>query len=132
MSRQRRRVWSGGPWEASFGYCRAVRVGDRIVVSGCTAAGDDEVLRSNDPAGQARVALEVGLTAIRELGGDLPDVVRTRVFVVHRRDAEIVGQVHGEVFAEHPPAATMLQVAGLLHPDMRVEIELEAVLDDPA
>jgi enamine deaminase RidA (YjgF/YER057c/UK114 family) len=124
---ERERVWSGGPWERTYGYCRALRVGERIVVSGCTAAADPEVLAGRDAAPQLRVALDTGLAAIRELGGDLADVVRTRMYVLDRADCDAVGAVHGEVFAAHPPAATMVLVAGLLHPDMRVEVELEAV-----
>ena len=125
---ERRRVWSGGPWERAFGYCRAVRAGDRILVSGCTAAGEPEVLAHGDAAAQLRSALATGLAAIAELGGGLADVVRIRMFVVDRADADAVGAAHGEVFAAHPPAATMVLVAGLLHPDMRVEVELEAVV----
>ena len=124
----RRRVWSGGPWERVYGYCRAVRVGERILVSGCTAAGEPDVLAHGDAAAQLRVALATGLAAIAELGGGPADVVRTRMYVLDRADTDAVGLVHGEVFAAHAPAATMVLVAGLLHPDMRVEVELEAVL----
>ncbi len=124
----RRRVWSGGPWERSFGYCRAVRVGERILVSGCTAAGDPEVLASRDAAAQLRAAVAVGLAAVTELGGSLADIVRTRMYAVDPAECDAIGLAHGAIFAEHPPAATMVLVAGLLHPDMRVEIELEAVV----
>ncbi|MDQ6715436.1 MAG: Rid family hydrolase, partial [Actinomycetota bacterium] len=68
------------------------------------------------------------LTALAGLGGSAADVVRTRIYVTHRRDCEAVGRVHGEVFGASPPAATMVIVAGLLHQDMRVEVELEAVV----
>lgn len=121
-------MWSGGPWERSFGYCRAVRVGERILVSGCTAAGDPEVLASRDAAAQLRAAVAVGLAAVTELGGSLADIVRTRMYAVDPAECDAIGLAHGAIFAEHPPAATMVLVAGLLHPDMRVEIELEAVV----
>ena len=123
-----RRVGSGGTWEQAFGYCRAVRIGDRILVSGCTAALDGGVRHQDDPAAQMRVAVDTALTAIAALGGSAADVVRTRIYVTHRRDCEAVGRVHGEVFGAHPPAATMVIVAGLLHQDMRVEVEVEAVV----
>jgi len=122
------RVDSGGAWEQAFGYSRAVRVGSRIIVSGCTSARDGVVKSPTDPAAQLRLATETALAAVAELGGTLDDVVRTRLYVTHRRDCEVIGRTHGELFGEVRPAATMLVVAGLLHPDMRVEIEVEAVV----
>lgn len=124
----RRRYHSGGFWEAEFGYCRAVEVDGRILVSGCTSTREGAVHFPADPAAQMRAALDTALTAVRELGGSVADVVRTRTYVTHRRDCDVVGRVHGVVFGEHPPVSTMVIVAGLLHPDMRVEVELEAVL----
>lgn len=125
----RRRISSGGLWEDAFGYCRAVRVGDRILVSGCTSTLEGKVRHPGDPGAQLRVAVETALASVVELGGSLADVVRTRLYVTHRRDCEIVGRVHGELFGAVRPVATMVVVAGLLHPDMRVEIEVEAVVD---
>lgn len=124
-----RRVWSGGPWEQAFGYCRAIRAGDRVCVAGSTAAADPEVLAHGDAAAQARVAFATALDALAQLGGDVADVVRTRMYAVDRADCDEIGAVHGELFAAHPPAATMVLVAGLIDPLMRVEVELEAQLD---
>jgi len=124
----RRRTGGGGPWEQAFGYCRAIRVGDRILVSGSTSVIDGRVRHPADPGAQMRVALETALAAVARLGGAPTDVVRTRIYVTHRRDCDAVGLVHGETFAGTPPAATMVIVSGLIHPDMRVEVELEAVV----
>ena len=108
-----------------MGYARAVRVGPLVVVAGTTAPGDDL-------AAQTREVFRRIETALTEAGAALTDVVRTRMYVTHRRDCDAVGRVHAEVFGEHPPVATMVIVSGLLHPDMRVEIEVEAVLPDVA
>ncbi len=132
MSGPRRRTGGDGPWEEAFGYCRAVRVGDRILVSGSTSVRDGRVRHPGDPASQMRFALETALAAVVQLGGRTGDVVRTRIYVTHRRDCDAVGRVHGEVFAAAPPAATMVIVSGLIHPDMRVEVELEAVVEGGA
>ncbi|GAA1905618.1 RidA family protein [Lapillicoccus jejuensis] len=122
------RIGSGGAWEESFGYSRAVHTGDTILVSGCTSTRDGAVRFPGDPAAQLRLAVETAVAAVVELGGRLEDVVRTRLYVTHRRDCELVGRAHGELFGAVRPAATMVVVAGLLHPDMRVEIEVEAVV----
>jgi enamine deaminase RidA (YjgF/YER057c/UK114 family) len=121
-----RRHTSGGPWEEAFGYSRAVRAGDRIVVSGCTAVRDGTVEHPGDPAGQARTAFRTALEAVEALGGTPADVVCTRMYVVHRRDADAVGRVHAEVFDAVRPAASMLVVAGLISAELLVEVELEA------
>jgi enamine deaminase RidA (YjgF/YER057c/UK114 family) len=124
----RQRFSSGGPWEERYGYSRAVRVEDRIVVSGCTAAADADAMASGDAAAQAHAALRVGLGAVEGLGGSPEDVIRTRMYITRREDADEVGAVHGATFAAAAPAATMVIVAGLIDPQMVVEIELEAVV----
>ena len=124
----RQRVDSGGHWESLYGYSRALRVGDRILVAGCTATVDGAVRHPGDPGAQLRVAIDIAMGAVAELGGRLEDVVRTRMYLTHRRDCDAVGVVHGEVFGPHRPVSTMVIVAGLLDPDMRVEIEVEAVV----
>ena len=124
----RQRFSSGGPWEERYGYSRAVRVEDRIVVSGCTAAADADAMASGDAAAQAHAALRVGLGAIEGLGGTAADVIRTRMYLTRREDADAVGAVHGATLAAAAPAATMVIVAGLIDPQMVVEIELEAVV----
>ncbi|HEY5249936.1 MAG TPA: RidA family protein [Dermatophilaceae bacterium] len=117
---------SGGPWEDAFGYSRAIRTGDRIVVSGCTALVDGVVQCRGDAGAQMRLALDSALGAITALGGNLGDVIRTRTYVVNRADCATVGQAHRERFADVLPAATMILVAGLVDEDMLVEVEVEA------
>jgi len=125
---ERRIVEAGGPWAEVVGYSRAVRVGNRISVSGTTAALGDAVCGGEDPYLQTQHALTTAVAALEQLGGTAEDVVRTRIYVTdidHWRD---VGRAHGEVFAKSKPATTMVQVARLIDPRMLVEIELEATL----
>jgi len=117
---------SGGPWEYAFGYSRAIRTGDRIVVSGCTAVVDGAVQHVGDPGAQMGMALDSVLAAVTALGGSLGDVIQTRMYVVNRADCDAVGRVHGERFADIRPVATMIVVAGLLDEEMLVEVEVEA------
>jgi enamine deaminase RidA (YjgF/YER057c/UK114 family) len=122
----RRRASSDSPYEATIGFSRAVRVGDRVLVSGTAPVWPDGSC-DPDPAVQARRCLEIVAAALAELGAGPADVVRTRVFLVDPGDADAVSAVHGEVFGEVRPAATMVVVARLLDPRWRVEIEAEAV-----
>ena len=117
---------SGGPWEDAFGYSRAIRTGDRIIVSGCTALVEGEVVCKGDAGGQMRLALDNVLEALTALGGTLGDVIRTRIYVVNRADFDAVGRVHGERFGDVHPAATMILASGLLDEEMLVEVEAEA------
>jgi enamine deaminase RidA (YjgF/YER057c/UK114 family) len=123
----RRRISSGGPWEASGGYSRALVVGDTCYVSGTTDAGPDGRSRSpGDARAQARAVFGIIERALAEAGFSLQDVVRTRMFVVRSEDATAVAAVHGELFRDIQPAATLVQVAGLVDPSLLVEIEAEA------
>lgn len=117
---------SGGPWEEVFGYSRAVRTGDHIVVSGCTSVVDGQVRHPGDAAAQLRVALDTAIGAVVSLGGSPGDVVRTRLYLIRRSDCDSVGRVHGERFSDVRPAASMVLVAGLLDKEMLVEVEVEA------
>ena len=118
---------SGTVWEATAGYARAVRVGDRILVSGTTATGPDGKAAPGDAAAQARFILDKIERAIEALGGGLRDVVRTRVYVRRLEDWDAVAQVHGERFGAIRPANTLVQ-AGLIGEPYLVEIEAEAVI----
>lgn len=126
---QRERVSSGAPWEDEAGYCRAVRAGDRIWVSG-TAAVDEKggVVAPGDAAGQARRCFEIVEQALRDLDASLEDVVRTRMYVTDRDRWEQVARVHGDVFADVRPATTLVIVDGLVDEDLLVEVEAEAVV----
>ncbi len=120
-------VSSGSPYESRIGFSRAVRVGDLVAVSGTAPVWPDGEV-DPDPRVQAQRCWEIALTALRELGGDVADVVRTRQYVVSADDAAVVGGVHGEVFGQVRPASTMVVVAGLLDRRWRVEVELDAVV----
>ena len=124
----RRRISSGGPWEASAGYSRAIVVGEACWVAGTTDAGPDGRSRHpGDPAAQARAALAVIAAALADAGFRLADVVRVRVFVTDMSRAPEVLAVLGETFREIRPAATLVEVSALIEPSLAVEIEVDAV-----
>lgn len=128
MAAGRRRITSGGPWEARAGYSRAVVVGDRCWVAGTTDAGPDgRSAHPGDVAAQARAALDIVERALAEAGFGLADVVRTRLFVTDiAAAADAVLAVHGERFGSIRPAATMIEVSRLIDPSLLVEIEVDA------
>jgi len=122
------RTWTGAPWEQEVGYCRAVRAGDHVYVTGTAPVAEDGGVHApGDAYGQARRCLELIERALRDLGADRRNVVRTRMFVTDITRWREVGRAHREFFAEHPPATTMVQVAALIEPEMLVEIEADAV-----
>ena len=124
----RRRVSSGGPWEAAAGYSRAIVAGDACWVAGTTDAGPDGQSRHPADAGaQARAAFGIVAAALDEAGFALGDVVRTRMFVVDPSDIRAVTGVHGELFRDVRPAATLVVVARLMEPSLLVEVEADAV-----
>jgi enamine deaminase RidA (YjgF/YER057c/UK114 family) len=125
----RQRVSSGSPFEPTIGFSRAVRVGDRVVVSG-TGPVVPGGSCPEDAAGQARRCFEIIQSALEEVGASLDEVVRTRMYITAAEHAEAVGEVHGELMGAVRPAATMVVVAELLDPAWKVEIEAEAVVTD--
>ena len=125
----RQRVASGSPYEPRIGFSRAVRVGDRVIVSGTAPIWPDGSC-DPDPEAQARRCLEIVLAALREVGAGAAHVVRTRAYLTDAADWEAVGRAHGAVFAEIRPASTMVVVAGLLDPRWLLEFELDAVVPD--
>jgi len=126
---ERRRITSGTEWEERVGYSRAVRVGDRVLVSGTTATDEDGDVVGGTPAAQTRRALENVERALAEAGASLADVVRTRLYVTDIDGWEAIGEVHGAFFGEARPAATMVEVSALVDPDLCVEVECEAVVE---
>ncbi len=122
------RVASGSPYEAEIGFARAVRSGKRIIVSGTAPVEADGTTTPGDATAQAERVFAVIAAAIEALGGKMADVIRTRMYIVHRGDADAVGAVHARWLGEVRPAATMVIVASLLRPEWRVEIEAEAML----
>jgi enamine deaminase RidA (YjgF/YER057c/UK114 family) len=122
-------VSTGAPWEETVGYCRAVRVGGHIAVSGTAPVGDDgEVVGVGDAYVQARRCIEIIERALAEAGASLEDVVRTRMFVTDISQWEAIGKAHGEAFAGIRPATSMVEVRALIDPDMLVEIEADAIV----
>jgi enamine deaminase RidA (YjgF/YER057c/UK114 family) len=120
----RRNITGSSPYEPVIGFSRAVRVGDTVHVSGTGPVGADEA----DAATQTRHTLGIIRAALERAGARMEDVVRTRMYLTHVDDWEAVGRAHGDVFGAIRPAATMVVVAGLLHPAWRVEIEADAVI----
>ena len=120
---------SGGAWEESFGYSRAVRAGDLVFVAGTTAIDEDGVVRGIGDAGaQTAFVLDRIEAALATADASMEQVVQTRMFITDASRAEEIGRVHGERFAAHPPVSTMVQVAALIDPRMLVEIEAVAYL----
>jgi enamine deaminase RidA (YjgF/YER057c/UK114 family) len=126
MERQHNR--SASPYEESIGFSRAVRVGDRILVSGTAPVEADGSSTPGDAEAQAERCLDIIVGAIRQMGGQRTDIVRTRMFITDPADAEAIGRAHGRRFADVKPAATMVVVSALLRPEWRVEIEAEALV----
>ena len=123
---------SANPWEPVVGYSRIVVRGDTAWVSGTTAVVNGAVAHPGDAAAQTRQALATIATALQRAGFALGDVVRTRLYVTDIGRWEEVGRVHGEVFGDIRPAATMVEVSALIDPAMLVEIEVDAVRDPAA
>ena len=123
----RQRISSGSPFEPTIGFSRALRVGDRVYVSG-TGPVVPAGACPDDAGAQARRCFEIIEDALAEAGAALSDVVRTRMYLTTAADAPAVGAVHGELLGDVRPAATMVVVAALLDPAWKVEIEAEAVL----
>ncbi len=125
---ERRRTFSGVSWETTTGYCRAIRVGDNIYVSG-TAPIDAEgkTFAPGDAYAQTRFCLQRIQKALQDLGSDCQDVVRTPLYVTDISRSADYAQAHHEFFAGHPPANTMVEVRALVDPEMLVEVEVEAI-----
>ena len=125
---KRHRTTSGSPYEERFGFCRAVREGERIIVAGTGPIDPDGTTTPGGAAAQAARCCELIIAAIEDLGGSAKDVVRTRMFLTDFSDQDAVGAVHARYFADAKPAATMAGVAWLCGEDWKVEIEAEALI----
>ncbi len=126
---ERQNISSGSPFEPVLGYCRAVRIGDSISVSGTGPARPDGTV-DPDPEAQAARSLEIITAALAEAGATPADVVRTRVYLTDAADFEAVARAHGAVFGEIRPANSTVVVAALLNPEWKVEIEADAIVID--
>ncbi len=122
------RARSASPYEEAYGFARAVRAGDRVIVAGTAPIPPRGGRVAPDAYGQMRRCAEIIVAALAEVGAGPEDVVRTRMFITDAADADAVGRAHAEAFGNAAPAATMVVVAGLLDPEWKVEVEAEAVL----
>jgi enamine deaminase RidA (YjgF/YER057c/UK114 family) len=128
MTAKRQLVSSGGPFERRYGYSRAVRVGDRVFVAGTAAFKDGVPFAPGDSRAQTRHILGVIERALEEAGASIGDVTRYRVYVTDMGDYAAVGEELGRVFGEVRPAGTMVGTSALIHPDLMVEIEVDAII----
>ena len=124
------RSFSGAPWEDEVGYCRALRAGNVIYVTGTAPVDPDGGVHApGDGYLQTRRCIQIIREALEALGGSLEQVVRTRMFVTDITRWEEYGRGHREAFGAHPPTTTMVEVRRLIHPAMLIEMEAEAVVD---
>ena len=125
------RSFSGAPWESRVGYCRALRSGDRVFVTGTAAIAEDGGVDSvGDGYRQALRCFDIIRDALAEQGAELRHVVRTRMFVTDIDRWEEFGRAHQETFGEHPPTTSMVEVSRLIDPDMLIEVEADAIVSD--
>lgn len=126
---KRLNISSGAKWEDIVGYSRAVRVGNTVEVAGTTAVDErGETVGVNNPYEQTKFILAKIEKALIQAGASMKDVVRTRMFVTDISKWEEIGRAHGEFFREIKPAASMIEVKGLINPELLVEIEVTAIL----
>jgi len=125
---KRQRITSGTKWEDIVGYSRAIRVGNIIEVAGTTAMDGDQLIGKDDVYAQTKFIIQKMEKALKEADSSLEDVVRTRIYVTDISRWEEVGRAHGEFFSEIKPASLMVEVSGLVSPDMLVEIEMTAIV----
>ena len=122
-------ISSGAPWESIVGYSRAVRIGNRVEVSGTAPVIDGVTVRKDDMYAQTKNCLEIIERALKEAGAEMKDVVRTRSYITDISRWEDYGRAHAEYFKAIKPATTLVEVSNLISPDMLIEIEVVAVIE---
>ena len=127
---ERIRISTGSSWEPVVGYCRAIRIGNQVEVAGTTAIRDGKVVGIGDAYAQTVCALEIIKESLEKVGATLSDVVRTRIFVTDISRWEEIGKAHGEFFRNIRPVATMVEVKSLIEPELLVEIEAVAIINE--
>jgi len=125
---KRQLISSGTKWEDIVGYSRAVRVGNIVEVAGTTAMDGNQLIGKDDMYAQSKFIFEKIEKALHEAGASMAEVVRTRMYVTDISRWEEVGKAHGEFFRSIKPASTMVEISGLVNPDMLVEIEVTAIV----
>ena len=128
--KKRTNVSSGTIWEDKIGYSRSVRIGNLIEVSGTAAIDRDRIVAPGDPYQQTRFIIQKIEKALKDAGGSLSDVIRTRVYVTNIKDWDAVGRAHGEFFKDIKPVTTMVEVKSLIDPNFVVELEATAYLKE--
>jgi enamine deaminase RidA (YjgF/YER057c/UK114 family) len=126
----RQNISSNTQWEESFGYSRAVRIGNVVEVSGTTAVDGDQIIGKGNIYEQTKFIFGKIEKALHEAGAGLKDVVRTRMYVTDISQSGAAGQAHGETFREIRPTTSMIEVKGLIHPDLLIEVEVTAIIDN--
>ncbi len=121
-------ISSGTPWEKSVGYSRAIRIGNQIEISGTTAMDGDQIVAPGNATLQTAFIFEKINKTLQEAGASMNDIIRTRMFVTNMNDWEAIGSVHGKYLHAIRPAATMVEVNQLIHPDLVIEIEVTAII----
>jgi enamine deaminase RidA (YjgF/YER057c/UK114 family) len=129
---ERLRFTSGSPYEAEYGFSRAIRVGDRVLVAGTAPIPYPGKEVAETAYRQMLRCGQIIVSALEQAGATSADVVRTRIYLTDPADADEVGRAHREVFGEAAPAATMVVVATLIDPTWKVEVEVEALVDEPS
>merc|ERR1711991_188254 len=120
---------SGTHWEEEVGYSRVIRIGNIVEVAGTTSMDGNELIGKDDAYEQTKFIFEKISKALVEAGASLENVVRTRMFVTDiKNDSKAVSKAHGEVFRTIKPVATMVEVSGLIIPELLVEIEVSAII----
>jgi len=123
-----KRVFTGTSWEKSVSYCRAIKRGDFLPVSGTTSVKDGETFAVGDHYGQTKRCLEIIEESLAKLGADRKSIIRTRIFVTDISKWKLYGQAHGEFFKDCPPATTMCEIKNLILSELLVEIEADAIV----